>query len=420
MNSLILFTALILSITINAQIIEGVSFLGLNQYPHTSLKMSGFGSRGFDDEVGIYNQDFSAKDSLCVISVSGISNLPILRTMKLNNEKIALLDNKLDFLPQASIRLMLSEYKNFAITINYFSDVLSSVKFGDRSGSASFRFLTENGTYEVLVDMEKSKFYSKNKILQFYLSYLLNNNTSFSLGVQTTAFDYVYDWAPLKPITFKNDLFNKAQIIASINHQFNNDIYSYLTFKSQKSNILLTKDAYHNGEEILTQNSYLSLHGNIGYGIRYQISDRVSVSAEMSHQFLEVDTLVDFKYYIEPVVHHVWNNELILGTKVRVLEELYVGLMLSYYMRYNNDIYIWFSSETSPFEGTEVMPSNPLTLIASLKYQLSNYRVILQYQHSRTSYINHGTYGNDEMYDYGNFFKLTLSANFSALSDFGL
>jgi hypothetical protein len=140
----------------------------------------------------------------------------------------------------------------------------------------------------------------------------------------------------------------------------------------------------------------------------------------MSHQFLEVDTLVDFKYYIEPVVHHIWNNELILGTKVRVLEDLYVGLMLSYYMRYNNDIYIWFTSENSPFEGTEVMPSNPLTLIASLKYQLSYYKVILQYQHSRTSYINHGTYGIDEMYDFGNFFKLTLSANFSTLNDLGL
>ena len=420
MKSLIISTILIFSFKINAQIIEGVSFFGLNQYPHTSIKMSGFGSRGFDDETGIYNQDFSTKDSLYVISVSGMANLPILRTAKLYNEKITYLDNKVNFLPQASIRLILSESKNFAMTINYFSDVLSSVKLGHRSGSTSFRFVTESGTYKVNVDNEKTNFYSKNRIFQFYLSYLLNNNTSFSLGVQTTGFDYVFDWAPLDPITFKNDLFNKAQIITSINHQFNNDIYSYLTFKSQKSNILMTKDAYHNGEEILTQNSYLSLHGNIGYGIRYQISDRVLISAEMSHQFLEVDTLVDFKYYIEPIVHHIWNNEFILGSRVKIIENIYVGLMLSYYLKYNNDIYIWFTSENNPFEGTKVIPSKPLTLIASLKYQLNNYGVILQYQHSRTSYINHGTYGIDEMYDYGNFFKLTMSANFSTFNHLGL
>ena len=106
MKKLILF--FLLSITVNAQIIEGVLSLALNQFPHTSLKMSGIGSRGFDDD-GIYNPKLSLSDSIFEISVSGIVNLPILRTYKLENEALTYLDNKLDFLPQASFKMILDE-----------------------------------------------------------------------------------------------------------------------------------------------------------------------------------------------------------------------------------------------------------------------------------------------------------------------
>jgi len=418
MKILILF--FLLSITVNAQIIEGVSTLALNQFPHTSLKMSGIASRGFDDYAGIYNPKLSLSDSIFKVSVSGIINLPILRTYKLENEEVTYLDNKLDFLLQAHIKMILDESKRFAFTINYYSDILSSVKFGEMSGSTNLNFQTKNHSYSISILKPDASFFSMSRILQCSFSYMLTDYTSLSFGAQTTDFEHVLHWTPIDPFIFQTKLFSNTQFIASLNHRFNEKVESYLTFKSQESRLLMSKEASYNGEEILMPDTYLSLHGNIGYGIQYKVSDRVKLSAEMSHQFLEVDEENHYDYYTEKLIHHIWNNELLLGTNVKVLDNFHAGLLLTYYLKYNNDLYMRISSGYDPYEYSDIPPSRPFTLIASLKYSLANFDLLLQYQHSQVSYKDSTNFWIGEIHDYANYFKLTMSANFSTLNDLGL
>jgi hypothetical protein len=166
-------------------------------------------------------------------------------------------------------------------------------------------FRTDDGVYQVQVSKDDAAFYSLSRILQSTISFQLATQSSLSFGVMTTGFEQVYHWAPLDPFKYTTNLFENVQFIVSLNHKFNGQSRGYVVFKSQHSLIEMEKYAYYNGEEVLWPNPYLSLHGNIGYGFQYLLFNRFGLSAEMSHQFIEVNEekkIEDITYKIE---HHI-------------------------------------------------------------------------------------------------------------------
>lgn len=412
MKSIFLF--LLLPVIVNAQIIEGISLLGLNQFPHTTIKMSGTGSRGFDDAEGTYNPKFNLNDSIITVSVSGLINSEVSTNFVYGKDATQFFKNKMIFLPNANLRLTFGEHNHIQLSINYFSDILSSFQFTDESGTTSLHFSTENGVYQVMVSKDEASFYGLSRILQSTFSFLFATQSSLSVGAMTTGFEQVYHWAPLDPFKYTTNLFDNVQFIMSLNHKFNDQSRGYVVFKSQHSLIEMEKNAYYNGEEVLTSDPYLSLLGNIGYGFQYLLFNRFGLSAEISHQFLEVNEekkIDDITYKIE---HHIWNNEILLGLNAKIFEFLNAGVLLSKYFKYDNNIYYRRTSGYDPFVYTDVGPSGPLSIIAGIDYSLSNFKVSLSFQHSQVEY-DFGSEDQESLnlkQDYGNFFKLSLSAGF--------
>jgi hypothetical protein len=233
-----------------------------------------------------------------------------------------------------------------------------------------------------------------------------------SLGIQSTAFEQVYNWAPLDPWEFWTNMFENTQFLISVNHKFNHRLSGYINFKSQDTRNEMTKKASFQGKKIMLPDTYLSLHGNIGYGLQWKLSEKIKTSIEFSHQFIEVDEENIIDGYTEKLEHSIWNNEIIFGTKVTPIEKLEVGLMFSTYLKFDNKIYMLFSSANSPYEYTQVNPSHIYCLIGSIRYSLSIFTLTAYYQHSQAQYINEPR----KTFDYGNFIKLNLDANIPFIS----
>jgi hypothetical protein len=104
----------------------------------------------------------------------------------------------------------------------------------------------------------------------------------------------------------------------------------------------------------------------------------------------------------------------LLGLNAKIFEFLNAGVLLSKYFKYDNNIYYKRTSGYDPSVYTEVGPSGPLSIIAEIDYSLSNFKVSLSFQHSQVEYdfSSEDQESLNLKQDYGNYFKLSLSAGF--------
>ncbi|MDP2365617.1 MAG: hypothetical protein Q8M94_17860, partial [Ignavibacteria bacterium] len=266
-----------------------------------------------------------------------------------------------------------------------------------------------------------SQFTTSNKIIQLSCALSLFKNTSISASLLTNTFVIDNSWDGLG-FSYQTDLLENFQYLISINQKFAPDATVCVAYKTQKSGVKLDGEGNLKAENNLPPDTYLFTPGNIGYGFQYRFFDKIKLSIESSHQFFDGD--ISFPVYsmnrekrVEIDEHHIWNNEIIFGANIEVIENLNIGFSFSKYLKYDDyfsEIRVKF---TSPFTINLYygVPSKPYSILGSVEYIYQNYRSSLHYQYSSMGYTFKSESGENyplEISENSNFIKLVLSASF--------
>ncbi len=366
---------------LNAQVTDKVpSALQIfREYPVGEMRNFGIGSYGFDALENRYNPQYDSLDASFYFSTGGNLTLSGDRQFEQQLAGYDALQNyqhSTAYLPSFTAKL---QYYPFQLHAGYHNEVLYNRKLTNTTETLAFSSQTviaESQTHEI----------SQNS-LYLALSMQTSPTLSITLGAFSRSFRHQWDVqsAPESPraieapAKFSSSLFNNLQYLFSTTWQMSPRAKSYLTFQTQKSQVSLTEDQLR--LDFITSNfsaANVGYYGHVGYGLSYKMSDKILLSLELRHQFLEESDTTFAARSAGVGERHIWNNEIILGSRWQASNAFTFGALFSYYYKYDNVIYPRFAfSDGSSSGGEEVLAfahiNQPWALVFSGQYQRGNF-----------------------------------------------
>ena len=245
-------------------------------------------------------------------------------------------------------------------------------------------------------------------------SLLASPKLSLNIGILTSSLNYKWDPGVTNPADYKSGFFKNFQYLFSMSYALSESFRYYVKFKSQKANFDLSiVDLRFDNGFITLPIIYASYYGNIGYGVQKSFGNRLKVSAEMRHQFLEVNDTTGISNAFGRVdQRHIWNNEIILGTKYQLSNKFKIGAIFTTFLKYDNLIYLRVLEEQE--DGSETLSlahiSKPLSVALSGRYISGKISLRGIYQYSRNQY---DTASRTVIKDSAHFLSINFGYNFS-------
>lgn len=416
MKAVLLITIIasgILPMPLFSQVVENIPLKEFQEFPQAETKNFGIGSYGFDAQGNFYNPFYHENDSLrgaansnpsnFYISLGGNFNIAGFRYSydpAGNQEKT--FENVLTVRPNFLAKFW---YKYFMAQLSYCNDYLLNQR--DKSGTFTYE---SNGSQ--VTTNEQGLTVEKNTLL-LAVSMLASPSLSLTLGAATGSFRYTWDLTVVEPAEFTSGLFNDLQYLFAANFRVKERWRGYLQFQTQKANVSLPNGSLKlENAEITFPFATVSYYGNVGYGIERKLLEKLDISLEMRHQFLEVSDTTQAALQSGKAEKHIWNNELIAGTCFQIAPPLKAGALFSYFLKYDNNLDIRYLSDGSGGNPAVYFAriANPYSIAISAQY---NYKKIVLrgfYQFSKSTYKT-----GDELFleDAAHFVSINLGYNFS-------
>lgn len=372
---------LLFTIFLNAQVTDNVpsALQTFREFPVGEMRNFGIGSYGFDPLENRYNPQFDSLNASFYFSTGG--NLTLIGDRQFEQLLAGYnspqnYQHNIAYLPNFTAKL---QYYPFQLHAGYQNELLYNRKLENTTETLTFSSQTviaAGQTHEV----------SQNG-LYLALSMETSPTVSITLGASSRSFRHQWDVqsAPDSPraidapAKFSSSLFNNLQYLFSANWQMSPRAKSYLTFQTQKSQVSLTEDQLR--LDFITSNfsaANVGYFGHIGYGISYDITPKLMLSMELRHQFLEESDTTFAARSAGVGERHIWNNEIVLGSRWQAGNAFTFGALFSYYYKYDNVIYPRFSfSDENSNSGEEVLAfahlNQPWALVFSGQYQRGNF-----------------------------------------------
>lgn len=376
-----------------AQIVEETPtpIAQFREFPHAELRNFAPGSYGFDGAGNRYNPHWEKSAGRFRLMLGGNTNLSgssELTAAGSNLNGAGNFTNSSIFRPNAMANIW---YQQFMLQLSYSNDYLYR-KIRDQENS-SYIF----STTEVRVSAQTLS--TTRHSLQAALSLQTAPNFSLTLGVASTSFRQRWELTPaagaadIEPADYASGFFRNLQYLFAANYRFHPRGDSYLVFKTQKSNVILTDDEKRPGLIVSTfPDANTSYFGHVGYGMQVALLPQLFLSLEMRHQFLEISDTTAAAVYSGTDEAHLWNNEWIAGVKYQPAPGLTLGLLYARYLKYDNTLNIrYLDGEVNGAPQVAFARlDKPQAIVLSGEYRFSALRFRGSYQLAQIKYVNGG------------------------------
>ncbi len=393
----------VLALPAYCQLVENTPFQQFREFPHAEIKNFGIGNYGFDPLENQYHPYYHENefqppdfrddpfhetphhlDSIANFYFSFRSNLNVAggRNSLVSSENVEAssgFKNAAQIKPNLFAKYWLNA---FLLHFSYTNDYQLSLKQDGDAVTYNFNFARVTADQQE-VNISKST-------LQLVASLLASPQLSLNLGLLTSRFDYTWDLGETNPVEYKAGLFKNFQYLFSISYQWSESFRYYLNFKSQKANFDLSEANLRLDNNVISLPIvFSSYYGNIGYGIQKSFWRRLKVSAEMRHQFLEVNDTTGVSNPLGGIdERHIWNNEIAIGANYQFSKRLKMGVLYTRFLKYDNLIYLRIiETEADGSEKLSIAHINkPASFILSGRYNLGKFILRGVYQYSGNEY----------------------------------
>jgi hypothetical protein len=400
------------TLPIAGQVVENVPLKEYQEFPQAELKDFSVGNYGFGRRQNHYNPyyywddttriDEAAENLTFFVSFGSNFNTAGARTNNVQSQEFKDFKNELAFRPNFLTKIW---YRYFLFQLSYSNDYLLHRK----QTGVNIRYNFD--PFDLVVNQQK--IFVQQNTLMAALSMITSPSVSLTIGAFSNSFNYTWTPNDLEPVEFRSGLFNNFQYLVAGNFKFKQRWQSYLLFKTQKANVALPE-----GNLKLTSlpvpfpAAKVSYYGTVGYGIQWQALEKVNLSLEMRHQFLEaVDTTLA-AILAGSDERHIWNNEIILGTSFKFGDQLKIGALFSYFLKYDNNLDIRYSPDNSNQEQEVFFAriDHPYSVVVSAGYILNRFVMRGVYQFSKST---HKADNKLFLEDISHFISINLGYNFS-------
>lgn len=389
-----IFLAILLSgSALFAQLVEKTPtpIAQFREFPHAELRNFSTGSYGFDGAESRYNPHWEASAARFRLTLGGNLNLTgssELTAAGSNLNGSGNFANGLTFRPNLMANIW---YQQFMLQVSYSNEYLDRKTRDQENSTYTFSTTEVTASAQTLLTTRHT--------LQAALSLQASPDFSLTLGAASSSFRQRWELTPaagsadIDAADYAAGLFKNLQYLFAANYRFHPEWNSYLVFKTQQSNVILTDDEKRPGLIVSTfPDANASYFGHIGYGVQTALRPQLFLSLEMRHQFLEISDTTAAAVYSGVDEAHLWNNELIAGIKYRPAPALTLGLLYARYLKYDNTLNIrYLDGEINGVPQVAFARlDKPQAIVLSGEYRFSALRFRGSYQLSQIKYGNSG------------------------------
>ena len=378
MNRIFLAGLLVLiRVSSPAQLIENPPFHTYEEIPHAKLGGFGIGSLGFDAPINTYNPHYQALQGADYRFVFG------------GNLAVAGHRGYPEPIPESD-RFSSPVLPAFGLIYNAGRVAVQLCYYPEYAMNASSSGMSTFYTFENLraVQSNQRDISIRQNAFQMALSFSIAPAVSFTTGLLTRNFRYVWDIKAMPPVIHAHDLFDEFQLLVGVMARPAEHLQAYLTFTSQNPRVDLSDGGFvfPTGTLVYPGYTQVSYYGNIGYGVQVDILSWFKASIEMRHQFLEDSAgyVLDGRSFFYKK-NHIWNNEITLGTHFSFIDRIQAGLRYSTFLKY--DSRKWWYVTTANGTPDRMSIGHPYSIGVAAMIILDPFTIEALYQYSRSTYV---------------------------------